>query len=1734
MLSTQMTNNITHIVHIADLHIRTGDSTKSRYQEYSCVFDNLYQDLSTFQPIIEHRCIIVIAGDLFHNKLKIESPGLKLILKFLENLASLCDIFVIKGNHDYRQDCPSEPDLVESLLSINIKNVHYIDKTSHVIHKNVGFGIVAIQDALLSGNTSGINHELPDFPDATYFDSFPNVQHRIALFHGAVSKTKLPNGNVMEGHNTYPLEWFRGYDIKILGDIHLQQVHDAARILGAENNFHNFKTSYIMDQYGWLNENKPWAYSGSLVQQDYGETLQGHGFLIWDLENKNVSCFHVKNDFGFITLREIDNESFEISIKSQHTSLWKCLDAVIQEQWFPRNVSIRLIRNSKIYNVEVFHKIQHIFQQCAITILELKPHFINNVVNNVVSVSVNDVYDDITSFNTPESWIDFIQTHQENIPYTHWKDWFRSFDTIKLPLFNIPEVNKMHEIINDKNTKLQKIASVSFDSLSYIKRVKKQFFIKQIEWDYILCFKDNNYFNFDNNKHSVNAITAPNACGKTNFLETICIAIYGKGLPSRTNISHSSAFISNDKPENVSAQTTIFIDIQSQIYRIKRIFQRRANDESKKFTQSRNCKLDKLDEASHKFINIKSGNLDEWIHDNIGSFSAFLTSCLISQNFDMDFFSRSSLEQKQMLDDALHVSSSSYFLELLKESKNAHDDIAKTTKVTIDTLYNQHKHLLDVNFEEDIKQLQQTLDHSQNSKTMLSNQYETMQKTVHSIPDYIQYEKYSKKELQDTINGFDDELAGFDTEVNKCYEYNKLIDDIASLNARLKNTGVCPDLIKHHKLPSVEKKIAQLKRSRTETPSPDHSLDDIKLIERQYQIWETSHLHHEHPAADLLSTVTDRLKENAVKKESNDANVVILQKQLTDLYNAQPLQTRSDDASQYDTWLKNIHELRTKYQTLQNLVNIVPPRPSSSFDEVLKIYTTKHLANKRVEFIDTGDNLEDTTNLVHSLKRQYSKLQEDLLDSNKHQPLQPRASVQEYKVWKAKKKTLLQKYKSIDALRTKIKDLRVVEQPHTSKSKLTSDLKDLSKTFVKYKKYAKMTGEYPEIENQLLLTRNNINKCNASLLVFLENKPCSPPVIQEVARQNSSYVHNMFGNDIHLIQTILKQLYEYQEIQQKLQSRIDDNRAILLSVHDHEYNPDCWSCQKNPINLQKQLVQNNISENEINIQQIKNKIIHLVGETCAKDIEHTISFLQYEIDYDKIVACEKYSENIASLKMDISSLTQKEIDLRDRFENVTRIMQIQNEMRVCKDMIGAWKVYDVWNKHFKHYTDEIKSLEDVLSAAEFWNEELQRRSLFDDWKLRNDTIIASIQTIQTSLAIVEQKYLALEDYQCVQQYNVWNQYNALSNDIQQWTILNQEEEFWKEEEQRKLDIHRWKNDIAILEERISNGIKNGIDLETIITNLEITSKYIGEYTSWQVTRVDINAAKNIHQTLNDIDSDIALYQNIQSALELLEEHDNLLDIAGDINRCKEIEKVYDSHKLYIKVYDDWEDIKNQYGSVHILDEEINDIKINLSLLKRQQQDTMAHIKTLDIYKEYFNLISIRKDTLFILYESFGKYSKWLYSEKIIPYIQNATNSIILEICASRPLSIQCEINHKVSGTSFNWFLKDASLQAPPIEKASGFQRFIAGLAIRIALGKIGASGIRPSQLFLDEGFTSCDSENIHAVGPFLHTLLNHYYEQIIIVSHLDEVNACAQNKITITRNPFEKYSSLQYGIKYLK
>ncbi len=64
------------IIHISDIHIRTGDPEKARYREYMQVFDNLVEKV--YKEDLEDT-VVVISGDIFHHKGKIEPSGIKLV-----------------------------------------------------------------------------------------------------------------------------------------------------------------------------------------------------------------------------------------------------------------------------------------------------------------------------------------------------------------------------------------------------------------------------------------------------------------------------------------------------------------------------------------------------------------------------------------------------------------------------------------------------------------------------------------------------------------------------------------------------------------------------------------------------------------------------------------------------------------------------------------------------------------------------------------------------------------------------------------------------------------------------------------------------------------------------------------------------------------------------------------------------------------------------------------------------------------------------------------------------------------------------------------------------------------------------------------------------------------------------------------------------------------------------------------------------------------------------------------------------------------------------------------------------------------------------------------------------------------------------------------------------------------------------------------------------------------------
>jgi hypothetical protein len=196
---------------------------------------------------------------------------------------------------------------------------------------------------------------------------------------------------------------------------------------------------------------------------------------------------------------------------------------------------------------------------------------------------------------------------------------------------------------------------------------------------------------------------------------------------------------------------------------------------------------------------------------------------------------------------------------------------------------------------------------------------------------------------------------------------------------------------------------------------------------------------------------------------------------------------------------------------------------------------------------------------------------------------------------------------------------------------------------------------------------------------------------------------------------------------------------------------------------------------------------------------------------------------------------------------------------------------------------------------------------------------------------------------------------------------------------------------------------------------------------------------------------------------------------------------------------------------------------SLDLLLQKKQEMDEKIKNIG-------------DTMQIM-ESFVAF---LYSDALIPLIERYTNEIIGLLEPNLKLGGRLvPLASAKAGFLFEWTLamdvggtgtgtgSECIGSIPPIEKASGFQRFIAGLAIRIALGMAGATGTKPCQLFLDEGFTSCDSYNLAKVPDFMRTLLQ-LYDGIMLVTHLDDLKDIVDVTVQIQRDDERGLSKLVF------
>lgn len=240
---------IKYIYHTADLHIRTLE----RHQEYKQVFNNLFNELKVKQYLSDS--VLVICGDIFHNRDKLVSETIILFNELIEKMCSIIDVIIILGNHDtYSHN--DRLDIITGIVSLkNIPNFYFLKESGIYKYHNLSFYVSSLFDnkfircPKIKANPDDIN---------------------ISLYHGPVYGCKLDNGSNFTG-DTIKLSDFNYFDLVLLGDIHKRQ---------------------------FLKENI--AYPGSLIQQNHKEE-DLHGILEWELNSQEIKSkfIQIANEYGF-------------------------------------------------------------------------------------------------------------------------------------------------------------------------------------------------------------------------------------------------------------------------------------------------------------------------------------------------------------------------------------------------------------------------------------------------------------------------------------------------------------------------------------------------------------------------------------------------------------------------------------------------------------------------------------------------------------------------------------------------------------------------------------------------------------------------------------------------------------------------------------------------------------------------------------------------------------------------------------------------------------------------------------------------------------------------------------------------------------------------------------------------------------------------------------------------------------------------------------------------------------------------------------------------------------------------------------------------------------------------------------------------------------------------------------------------------------------------------------------
>ena len=1241
-------STFTHIIHLSDLHIRPIE----RHTEYKHVFNNLYISLTTLKSTIP-QAIIIITGDIFDNKNRFLPEQYELCNEFFTRLSTIYPLLVICGNHDIKD--------ITRLDSITPSayprpNFHYLLNSGAYQYGQVVFTVSSLYDSNQIISRSQINTQ--------------NLC--IALYHGTITGSTNDEGYTFsntESNRLCTKNDFKNYDAVLLGDIHKMQ-----------------------------SITKTIWYPGSLIQQNHGESLHNHGYLLWSIANpKNITVtFHeVSNDYGMVT----------IIIKN---NIWT--NNTIP---FPQKTTIRC----DTYNT-ITTKVEEIIDliKTRTEVLEY-----NTICNDEIICNNTNTTD----------------------PTAKPKDIILE----ELKLMDLPNTDDIVTLHNNYMSKLDNTLSTNIGYTWYPLTLK---FTNLFGYS-------GNHTNTINFKTGVTSITAPNATGKTSIVNILLFAIFNDLLYKGTQ--NIDILNNTEKVGNVQLSIsrgnvtyTIVKDIirqKSKTIPVVVKTQLKYNDT----VLNNDIALFKMKELF--------GNIDDFHKCNIlnskDQMNDFfnLTNAnkikYLKEVFKLNYFDELTALNKvnyEQYDKEFNIKSGG--IKMLTQELNTltNDDTLATLDIekAIETM-NTEK----TNFETMITTLSTKYDSLQKIVTLKESQIKhvpkklvTVQKEIEAIEDmYENYDNvYDINELNTQIEINKSKLVNTkDTKVMLLKELNKLTKEKELKNVSIEGTKeeiykkICEYEMKIKNvdneiktLTNQLKKYMNFDKNTKVIKTEDDLLKEIDILQKEYK-----------PTQDITEVnITTRITQikKTLLKYKNCSTIVNL---------VQIISSKASLQKELEMLTKQIQKITKELNQYD-----IPNKPE---DNTIKISTLRmsslYPVPKRIN-IDMNNYKNNVCELEQCITKigelQQKTLTDEIINKyvNQIDILIKKSKITQLEFDNMKTsllspiKGILQEFKNntTDEFRNELNEL------NERKRELTDELAKDENIITQNKKRMEIINCNKKIEASNKLIGEQINNCKYyekyhGLELLEEQKD---DINKNVVEMNNNYEFNKLTNELKELELNLEHM-KHNEI---IDERINMSKMLINKIKFTDITSKIKGCNDKLPEYNEMLHKYNEQYMLIEIAEmektINNKLKIIRGNNLiTKKIEELNDLYKYETERQKLIKCKEDMDIILN-----NNIFKKEINkLKEDID------------KICVERNNKNNGLQYVNRNMILYMDKIKRINELneklmVNKKEIEHIEMKRKEYYEYGKL------ISPQVLQVKVIRKELKKLEVTMNEILSKYTKYN------------------------------------------------------------------------------------------------------------------------------------------------------------------------------------------------------------------------------------------------------------------------------------------------------------------------------------------------------------------------------------------